>query len=476
MQKYLEPFYDAIVSNDISRYFAIVILAVLALSVLARVPLLARLLGRLERSGATMMTTLGVLGTFVGIFLGLLNFDVSKIDQSVPQLLDGLKIAFGTSIVGMTAAIMFKLWQAVVPPPRDQVEEATPEAILNTLRTIDTSINAANDTQANALEELRRSISSDNDTSLLTQVQKLRTTVQDGQKELIEEFREFAKTMAENNSKALIDALEQVIRDFNTKLNEQFGENFKQLNEAVGALLTWQENYKTHVESLEQRFEMALTAIDAARASLTEIAKDTAKIPEALASMDELLTGFRRSIDDLEQHLEAVAALKDKAVEAFPTIEANLKIVTDDLTQLVRQSIEGANAALEEQRTTFAGLQTGFEELLASSRETHDRFGHGIDETLSAMQDALTKAMSGHQAAIDSSTEELRRHVAESWSKTQDAINEQMSALDQQMQNELNRVMEVMGRNLASLSEKFVSDYTPLTDRLREVVQIAGRA
>jgi len=40
--------------------------------------------------------------------------------------------------------------------------------------------------------------------------------------------------MAENNSKALIEALQEVIRDFNAKINEQFGENFKQLNEAVG--------------------------------------------------------------------------------------------------------------------------------------------------------------------------------------------------------------------------------------------------
>jgi hypothetical protein len=30
-----------------------------------------------------------------------------------------------------------------------------------------------------------------------------------------------------------------------------------------------------------------------------------------------------------------------------------------------------------------------------------------------------------------------------------------------------------MGQQLASLSEKFVRDYTPLTDRLREIVNIS---
>ena len=38
------------------------------------------------------------------------------------------------------------------------------------------------------------------------------------------------------------------MKDFNAKINDQLGEDFKQLNSSVQALVTWQENYKTHVE------------------------------------------------------------------------------------------------------------------------------------------------------------------------------------------------------------------------------------
>lgn len=51
------------------------------------------------------------------------------------------------------------------------------------------------------------------------------TTKQD---ELIQEFKVFGKEMAKNNTDALIDALNGVIRDFNDKITEQFGENFKE--------------------------------------------------------------------------------------------------------------------------------------------------------------------------------------------------------------------------------------------------------
>jgi len=40
----------------------------------------------------------GVLGTFVGILIGLWSFDTMNIEKSVPTLLEGLKTAFITSL------------------------------------------------------------------------------------------------------------------------------------------------------------------------------------------------------------------------------------------------------------------------------------------------------------------------------------------------------------------------------------------
>ncbi len=49
----------------------------------------------------TFVSTLGVLGTFYGITVGLLAFDTADLDKSIPGLLDGLKTAFFTSLAGM---------------------------------------------------------------------------------------------------------------------------------------------------------------------------------------------------------------------------------------------------------------------------------------------------------------------------------------------------------------------------------------
>ena len=57
----------------------------------------------------SLLTSLGVLGTFLGITLGLINFDPANIDNSIKDLLNGLKLAFLTSIVGMSLSCLLSL-------------------------------------------------------------------------------------------------------------------------------------------------------------------------------------------------------------------------------------------------------------------------------------------------------------------------------------------------------------------------------
>ncbi|MGL4929458.1 MAG: hypothetical protein ACRC4H_04825, partial [Plesiomonas sp.] len=45
----------------------------------------------------TLLTTMGIFGTFFGIVLALLYFNQNDIEASIPPLLEGLKTAFITS-------------------------------------------------------------------------------------------------------------------------------------------------------------------------------------------------------------------------------------------------------------------------------------------------------------------------------------------------------------------------------------------
>ena len=90
----------------------------------------------------SLLTTIGVFGTFLGIFLGLLEFDVSnetKINESIKDLLDGLKIAFLSSIEGMGAALLFrgfillKKGKSTTDTLAENIAQANSDSITNAL-------------------------------------------------------------------------------------------------------------------------------------------------------------------------------------------------------------------------------------------------------------------------------------------------------------------------------------------------------
>ena|GEM_PF-500930 len=540
-----------------------------------------------NRHAPTALTTIGVIGTFLGIYVGLMDFNVKDIDGSIPSLLAGLKIAFSTSIMGMIASVLLKFIQGFIKP-KNQKEDVSASDIYHVMAEVRDETKSNRSHSEEMFEGLKKAISGDGDSSLVTQIVKLRSTSHDDSQELKsvtkngftemkEEFQTFAEKIAENNSKALIDALQEVIRDFNAKINEQFGENFKQLNEAVGALLTWQENYKTHVEGLVAEFDEVRAGITQTRDAVVTIGEKSKEIPATMGELSKTIKVADDQIEVLKSHLEAVAELREKAITAFPVIEENLETLTTNFTNAVTDNSGLITSALSEQTShlketttqnislleetaahhktavetletsmhempkqvgnVLASVQIGVEkatdelngrleesltksanlmsstltaqtdyitdaaeetfDLLEKTTERHNEavtkletniseLPKRVDSVLSEVQtgidDALTAFTKEMETGVRSQTDSmhevtvgLRESLQQSLTETNDVIQQSFQVFDEQMQSEIGRTIETMGGHLASLSNKFVEDYSPLTEKLRRVVEISQR-
>lgn len=88
---------------------------------------------------SSTVVSLGLLGTFGGIMYGLWVFSVEQIDSSIPQLLEGLKTAFLTSIAGMLASLILKLVPVFygIRKEEEQEEEITDKQLLLVLENIE---------------------------------------------------------------------------------------------------------------------------------------------------------------------------------------------------------------------------------------------------------------------------------------------------------------------------------------------------
>lgn len=276
------------------------------------VPMYFRSRGTQE--GQMLATGFGILGTFIGIVIGLLHFDTTNIDESVPQLLDGLRFAFITSIIGMG----FSLIIGAFPRPLGFESVA-----------VEAKDKSESELLAELLEEMKNlnsNIAGDNDTTLITQVQKLRTSVTDKQDELKKSFDEFAREMAENNVKALIEAVQQVMEDFNTKINDQLGENFKRLSEATENLVTWQDQYR----------EQLATSVEA----LTKASETLGTSSESMSTFTERAQDFDHVANQLKESLETMGASMTGLKNLADTLENSGKTIRDEMNKITKQNIQ----------------------------------------------------------------------------------------------------------------------------------------
>lgn len=60
-----------------------------------------------------LLTSMGILGTFMGLMQGLTSVDFSNAEgtiQSIPQLLSGMRFAFATSVAGIACSLLFNMF------------------------------------------------------------------------------------------------------------------------------------------------------------------------------------------------------------------------------------------------------------------------------------------------------------------------------------------------------------------------------
>lgn len=536
------------------------------LLVLALVFVIAVLARRANRAHSfthyapTLLTTLGILGTFAGIISGLLAFNIQDIDNSIGELLSGLKTAFTTSLVGMALSIVYKLlistgW--ITPKLEDQIDEEEIGVA---------ELYGVMKEQANGVEALRTAIGGDNEASLVGQMKLMRSDIGDQHKATARELeaalsllskvsvnsdkqinafaefqdrlwiklQDFADMMSKSATEQVINALKEVISDFNNNLVEQFGENFKQLNAAVLELVQWQENYKLQLLQMTEQYQLGVQAITQTESAVTHISEESKAIPESMQELKGVLEVNQHQLNELQRHLDAFKDIRDKAVEAVPEIRKQISetvegmaLATGELTKGVTESadqlkvaiIEGSEDFVRNSQSVNDSLSTTSSMITDNAEQTRQLLDDAMSETNSVLrvlvadlkEDAgkLTESYRTASESLVSETEQMKSRFEDSLNSmrnklvedmqrlteqqaqenqrvltgmsrsadtalkdTAESVEKQVKALDDALAHEMSRVMSEMGRALATISGKFTSDYESLVNGMSKIVQM----
>ncbi len=489
------------------------------------------LIGRFQRFtqyAPTLMTSLGILGTFVGIVIGLLGFDTSNIDGSIPELLEGLKTAFITSICGLIGAISFNfvdsLFLQAIGARKKQIlveEEITPLHIYQALQ-------LQNQTMAQmdkGIETLHQGLTGQEEGSLIGQFKLLRTdlitmarhsemlpkqlesliaiiqstseTATEERKLLTEEvsllrtecsairqqnvlltdfmaqFTQFTQVLAEQHetfstnlfqkledfaemlsksaTEQIIEALKNVIEEFNHNLMDQFGENFKALDHSVGQLVTWQAQYKEQVEVMGEQYAQSVASLVETKESVSGIWQACENIPVAMDQLKDVLTVNQHQIAELQRHLESFVAMRDAAIEAVPQIQAQLDQVGSDLT-----------AASESMKTQL--LQTS-EQLLTGSNEMRLALEEGAEH----FKDSVSTTQQ-HLGTLSQTVQSTSIDLSATLKESSESLTEQAQIVLSEMKEGVSTIQAEVGHSLTELHTQLSGIQVEIADQAKEMV------
>lgn len=427
-------------------------------------------------STPALLTSIGILGTFTGVVIGLLDFKPSDIDASIEMLLDGLKTAFITSLAGMAAAIIYRLLGTLILPfhrwrqDKHQVIDVEPRDILNAITSQEKhliGLYTAVTNQEKHFEALKQAISGNEESSLAGQLKLLRSDVNDNHRshtrsfeafstELWKVLQEFSEMLSKSATEQIIKALKEVITDFNTNLTEQFGDNFKRLNLSVDGLINWQENNKQQMESMITLYAQGVSAISDVKESVVTISTETKSIPDTMVQLKEVLLTNQHQIQELSRHLDVFKDMRDKAVAAVPEMQKHVEDTVNEIAKSSKTASESHQLLINNTET----VQKAFIEKIGTIQEQ-------LESTVTQLVDKQIQEMHRSFQALE---DEVKKSVKLSG----EALNKHVEMIDQSLSQELSNVISHMGTGLGSISSQFTEDYQKLTREMKQVVAARG--
>ena len=281
----------------------------------------------------SLISTLGVLGTFGGITLGLALFDTDHLDVSIPKLLYGLKTAFLTSLAGMIGSMILSRKVSSLYDKEDKgVSDANQAAAV-----IARSVESMKNDNANALQEVRNEIKAQtaNQNSFYADmnafVKGINSYIQRG----------FLQELL-NNSDIQKDTLITVSASLNKIANN---EELPAIHSDLDKLLVAFGEQGEKVQNMDENLKILKT-------SISNTSDDVAELKKLNQDISGCLTGMADTLGEIATATEATSSTEDSILEKFDTFG---KFIGDEVDDIERKMGE-TNTLLTNKFDEFSEL------------------------------------------------------------------------------------------------------------------------
>lgn len=322
------------------------------------------------RSSVGLSIIIGVGGTFLGISLGLLFTDTSSV-QGTQQLLNGMKTAFGTSLIGLFfAGLLTHRLAKSKAQRRNALETAQDEIDALTLPMSTAHLLGQQDPQqakeaANANQKA---------------ADKLANTA-DALQESVGQLAQAADGLS-------ADAIgQQVGQQVRGAINEQLRPVFQEISDELETLREIKADQGQ--ETLELLIEqMRNEVLEPMGQQLQASAKLTA---DAIESVDNLREVVEEAVSHMRDDLENIRSFQDETLEQMRTFAADLQThvetVMDESLASVERMADDVTAMVDDGKTAMEAQRTAFDESTEHAKQAFSDVGERLGAALDAHTD-----------------------------------------------------------------------------------------
>lgn len=315
----------------------------------------------------TFVSTLGVLGTFYGITVGLLAFDTADLDKSIPGLLDGLKTAFFTSLAGMVGSMILS---AFISKKQDEKDGGVSD-INQAAGTICQAVQQMSALNAEAIGALKHQLAEQE-----ADRKAFYRTMGDVMDSVKKSQSSIAETLSSINTSqgAVTSALDSIV--ILQRSQESALDNLKESSSAM----------VNSIGNLEEATTSQTEAIQSVQKSSNEIAEFTHHVPEILDVISGM-SGTQDSINDQVQKLKDILdAEVDQIERSMDKTNQLLERKFDEFTDLLKKS--NTEALVEVMKNVTAEFQKQMDALISKLiQENFDQLNQSVERLNKWQQD-----------------------------------------------------------------------------------------
>ncbi len=240
-----------------------------------------------------VMTGLGILGTFVGLSLGLQGFKTgttAEVTGSIEPLMNGIKVAFHTSIYGMVFSLVFNY---VYKRRLDDAESALNMFLRNFRKYVlpDTEkegVNKLIDLQ----KEQTRAILALTEALTVNLPEGIKTYMEPRLDHLDDTITGFSRVATRNQ----MDQLERVVDKFITEMDNSLGSSFDNLSKVVNQILLMQKANENQIK------EIYIKNYEAAE-GMGKTVDEMAQVAQHLKDISESVEKYVKEVRTLEAQI-----------------------------------------------------------------------------------------------------------------------------------------------------------------------------